>query len=112
MSDKFDDIAREGRRCPVYALAGMRILGLSQGSALLAALSLGITNTVIGGATGVAVALVVAYVGEKVSTGREGGFAVQWLSAKATGKFAELFANSWRSAGAIAPPNAQKRYQA
>lgn len=100
-----------GRICPVYALAPMRVFGLSSGSAMLALLVFVVFNSTVGVIAAILIAFAIAYIGEKVSAGRESGFAVQWIAGNAKGKFAMVIAKSWGEVGLMPPPNHQNTYE-
>lgn len=103
-----------GRRCPVYALAPGRMFGLSTSAALGGMVVFAALNPFMHGwysSLNFPISGVAAWIIEKMTSGREAGFAVQWTSAHATGSVAQFFAQSWRGVGAMAPPNAQKRYE-
>ena len=102
---------KEGRICPVYALAPMRVMGLSSGSAMIALMAFGVGNYTIGAVASTPIAFVIAYISEKVSSGRENGFAVQWVAAHAKGIFAKAIAESWGNLGLMPPPNYQKKFE-
>lgn len=111
MTGEDDQELESGRICPVYALAPMRIMGLSSGSAMVALLVFGGGYFVLGALYAAPLAFLVAYVSEKASGGRENAFAVQWVSAHAKGMFAKILAESWGNLGLIAPPNYQNTYE-
>ena len=111
MDDQELQELREGRICPIYALAPMKIMGLSEGSALMAGMVFGVGYYLTSPYVAIGLAIALAYGVEKAGAGREKGFAVQWVSAHATGGFVKGIARSWRRLGLLAPPNHQNTYE-
>jgi hypothetical protein len=106
-----DDTAPVSRRNPHYAFTPMRMLGLSAGSLMTAFVVFGLSHYLVDPYYGLTLAVVVAFVGEKFANHKEPGFAVQWVSAHATGVVCGMIAKTWRRAGAMPPPNFQRLYE-
>lgn len=111
MAEQTEQAPFEGRRCPVYAFTPMRILGLSAGSALTAGVMFVLVYRFTGSVIGLLIAFVVGYFGEKLTNHKEPGFALQWVSARATGWVCHKIAQTWRRVGALPPPNHQRTYE-
>lgn len=102
---------RKGRICPIYTLSPMKILGLSEGSALVAGLVFGVGYYLTSPYIALLLAIALAYGVEKAGAGRENGYVVHWVSAHAKGKFVKGVANTWTRLGLMSPPNHQSTYE-
>jgi energy-converting hydrogenase Eha subunit B len=78
---------------------------------MVALLMFGMMYYLVGAVMGTPIAFLTAWVGEKITSGKEPGFAVHWVAAHATGVFAKMLAQSWKGVGLMAPPNHQRIYE-
>lgn len=99
------------RPCPRYAFAPFRFFGLSAGSGVAAVAIFAIGSRHIDPIVATVTAVVVAWVGERLTYFREPGFVVQWVSAVLPRPFASVVAKEWRRKGAMPPPNFQDTYE-
>lgn len=112
MSDAPQDAPGDiSRPCPRYAFTPFRFIGLSAGSGVAAIAIFAIGSRHIDPTIATITAIIVAWLGERLTYFREPGFVTQWVSAVVPRPFCWLIAKGWRAAGAMPPPNFQDTYE-